>query len=179
MKTLLTALSALLLFSASALGGEKYGEPPSLPALTKVSAIYESPGEYVGKDVKVEGMIIGVCERRGCWMELAGDREFEKIRIKVDDGVMVCLDPATGERCWKGGRYGHGQILLVGELLLVQTEHGDLVLIEPNPEELIELARYPVIDGKTWNVHTLAGRYLLMRNEREAVMLEMPLEGET
>lgn len=105
--------------------------------------------------------------------------EFEGHVYGLDDGVMVCLDPATGERCWKRGRYGHGQMLLVGDLLLVQSERGELVLVEPNPEELTELARFPVIDGKTWNVHTLAGRYLLMRNEREAVMLEMPLRGET
>lgn len=105
--------------------------------------------------------------------------EFEGHIYGLDDGVMICLDPETGERCWKRGRYGHGQLLLVGDLLLVQTERGELVLIEPNPERLVELARHSAIDGKTWNVHTLAGPYLLMRNEREAVMLEMPLEDET
>ena len=31
----------------------------------------------------------------------------------LDDGIMVCLDAATGERQWKRGRYGHGQMLLV------------------------------------------------------------------
>jgi len=95
----------------------------------------------------------------------------------LDDGVLVCLDPDTGERCWKRGRYGHGQVILVGDLLLVQTEKGDVALVEPNPDELRELARLPALDSKTWNSPTLAGRYLLVRNDREAAAYELPLAG--
>ena len=51
----------------------------------------------------------------------------------LDDGVLVCLDPANGERRWKGGRYGHGQTILVGNRLLVQTEDGEIVLVDPVP----------------------------------------------
>lgn len=85
----------------------------------------------------------------------------------LDDGVLVCLDPATGERCWKRGRYGHGQVLLVGKHLVIQAEDGDLVLVEPNPQEHRELARIPALDGKTWNVPALAYPYLLTRNDQE------------
>ncbi len=28
----------------------------------------------------------------------------------LDDGILACVDLATGERRWKDGRYGHGQI---------------------------------------------------------------------
>ena len=48
----------------------------------------------------------------------------------LDDGILVCLDLATGARKWKGGRYGHGQVLRVDDLLLVQAEAGDVVLVE-------------------------------------------------
>jgi len=95
----------------------------------------------------------------------------------LDDGVLVCLDPRTGQRCWKRGRYGHGQVLLVGDLLLIQAEDGEVVLVEPNPEELHEVARLPALDSKTWNPPSLAGRYLLVRNDREAVCYELPLAG--
>src|SRR5262249_14451946 len=47
----------------------------------------------------------------------------------LDDGVFACLDPATGERKWKAGRYGHGQMILVGRTILVMTEEGELVLV--------------------------------------------------
>jgi outer membrane protein assembly factor BamB len=92
----------------------------------------------------------------------------------LDDGVLACVDPGTGERKWRGGRYGHGQVLLVGDLLLVQTEEGELVLVEPRPDALRELGRFPVFAQKTWNPPALAGRYLLLRNDIEAALVELP-----
>jgi outer membrane protein assembly factor BamB len=94
----------------------------------------------------------------------------------LDDGVLVCLDPATGERRWKSGRYGHGQVILVGDLLLVQSEEGELVLVEPNPAEHRELGRFTMFAQKTWNPPALAGRYLLARNDVEAALFELPVE---
>ena len=93
----------------------------------------------------------------------------------LDDGVLTCLDPATGERRWKGGRYGHGQLLLVGGLLLVQTEEGEAVLLDPAPDAPHELTRFQVLDGKTWNPPALVGSRLLVRNDREAALYELPL----
>jgi outer membrane protein assembly factor BamB len=94
----------------------------------------------------------------------------------LDDGVLTCLDPANGERRWKAGRHGHGQLLLVAGLLLVQIEQGELVLVEPSPEAYRELARFPVLEGKTWNPPALAGSTLLVRNDREAAAYELPVE---
>jgi outer membrane protein assembly factor BamB len=97
----------------------------------------------------------------------------------LDDGVLTCIDPATGERRWKGGRYGHGQILLVGDLLLVQTEDGELLLVEAVPEGHREVARFRVLDGKTWNTPALAGSVLLVRNDQEAAAYELALADVT
>ncbi len=92
----------------------------------------------------------------------------------LDDGVLTCLDPANGERKWKGGRYGHGQLLLVEDLLLVQTEEGEIVLLEPSPDRSRELTRFAVLEGKTWNPPALAGTLLAVRNDREAAVYELP-----
>jgi len=94
----------------------------------------------------------------------------------LDDGVFVCLDPATGERCFKGGRYGHGQMILVGDLLLIGAEDGSVVLVEPNPEERRELGRFQALSEKTWNPPALAGPYLIVRNDQEAACYELPVE---
>jgi outer membrane protein assembly factor BamB len=94
----------------------------------------------------------------------------------LDDGVLTCLDPQNGERRWKGGRYGHGQLLLVGGLLVVQTEEGELVLVDPTPDEHRELTRFAALSGKTWNPPALAGRRLVVRNDREAAAYELPAE---
>ena len=100
---------------------------------------------------------------------------YEGYVYGLDDGILVCLDPETGRRKWKRGRYGHGQLLLVEDLLLVQSEHGDIILIDPSPDELRELTRFTVMDGKIWNTPALAGRYLLVRNDAEAALFEMPV----
>jgi outer membrane protein assembly factor BamB len=94
----------------------------------------------------------------------------------LDDGVLTCLDPATGERRWKDGRYGHGQLLLVGGLLLVQTEEGEMVMIEPSTAGLRELTRFQALEGKTWNPPALAGGLLLVRNDREAAAYDLAVE---
>jgi outer membrane protein assembly factor BamB len=93
----------------------------------------------------------------------------------LDDGVLTCVDLSTGRRKWKGGRYGHGQILCVDDLLLVTTEHGEIVLVEAVPDEHRELARFVVFDRKTWNPPALAGRFLLVRNDREAACFRLPV----
>ncbi|MEW6303444.1 MAG: PQQ-binding-like beta-propeller repeat protein [Verrucomicrobiota bacterium] len=95
----------------------------------------------------------------------------------IDDGILVCVDLATGERKWKDGRYGHGQILLVGDLLLVQTERGPVVLVEANPTEYREVARLPALSAKTWNTPALAGEFLLVRNDQEAACYKLPLRA--
>lgn len=102
---------------------------------------------------------------------------YEGFVYGLDDGVLTCLDPATGERRWKGGRYGHGQILLAGDLLLVQTEEGEMALSEPTPEAHRELARFPVLGGKAWNPPALAGAVLVVRNDQEAAAYELPLDA--
>ena len=94
----------------------------------------------------------------------------------LDDGILVCLDISDGKRTWKKGRYGHGQMILVEDLLLLQAESGDVVLVEANPTSHVELGRFSALVGRTWNNPTFAVPYLLVRNDREAACYELPLE---
>jgi outer membrane protein assembly factor BamB len=93
----------------------------------------------------------------------------------LDDGIFTCVDLKTGQRKWKDGRYGHGQALLVGSQILVLSEKGDLILVQPSGENLQELARFHVFDDKTWNPPALAGEYLLIRNDKEAACLKLAI----
>ena len=61
-------------------------------------------------------------------------------------------------------------------LLLVGAESGDIFLVEVNPNESKEVARFPALASKTWNNPALAGQYLLVRNDREAACYELPIE---
>ena len=93
----------------------------------------------------------------------------------LDNGILACLDLKDGRRRWKAGRYGHGQVLLVDDLLIVQAEDGSIALVEVTPDTHRELGRVAAIEGKTWNHPALAGAYLLVRNDREAACLKLPL----
>jgi outer membrane protein assembly factor BamB len=86
-----------------------------------------------------------------------------------DGSLLACIDVADGRRTWKGGRYGHGQLVLLPDqnLLLVLSERGELVLVRASPDEFIELARFPGLEGKTWNHPVLVGDVLLVRNSQE------------
>lgn len=95
-----------------------------------------------------------------------------------DHNIFACIDIETGERNWKRGRYGNGQVLLLdaeGQLLLT-SERGEIVLVEASPEKLIERAKFPAIEGKTWNHPVLVGDRLFLRNGQEAACYELPLK---
>jgi hypothetical protein len=88
----------LIQFSFADEGKDKqYGQTLSLDSVTVISDILASPDNYLGKKVLVQGRILDVCKKRGCWMEIAGDKEFESIRVKVDDGVIVFPLSAKGK----------------------------------------------------------------------------------
>ena len=86
-----------------------------------------------------------------------------------DGRILSCIDLEDGRRAWKGGRYGHGQLLLLPDqdLLLVLTEQGELALVEAASDQFTELARFPAIESKTWNHPVLIGDLLLVRNGQE------------
>jgi outer membrane protein assembly factor BamB len=85
----------------------------------------------------------------------------------LDEDILVCLDAKTGERKWKDGRYGYGQILLADGHLIVLCANGDLALVKATPDQWTELARFPALKGKTWNAPAIADGRLLIRNGAE------------
>jgi outer membrane protein assembly factor BamB len=85
----------------------------------------------------------------------------------LDEGILTCLNVNTGERKWKGGRYGYGQVLLAGGNLIVSSDTGDLALVKASPDQYSEVARFTALQGKTWNYPAIAGGKLLVRNATE------------
>jgi len=86
-----------------------------------------------------------------------------------DGRILSCINLKDGQRKWKGGRYGNGQLVLLPEqdVLLVLSEEGELVLVSATPDQFTEIAKAKAIEGKTWNHPVIVGDVLLVRNSEE------------
>ncbi len=155
-----------------------YGAGSRLLRLAPVSSPAPLQGDEAGEAAEAADFTaVELWESRRLKSKFASMVLRDGVVYGLDDGVAVALDPETGERLWKRGRYGHGQLILVGDVLLIQTEKGDVVLVEATPEEHRELARLDALGSKTWNPPALSGRLLLVRNDREAACYELPVVG--
>lgn len=91
----------------------------------------------------------------------------------LDEAILAAVDVRTGERKWKDGRYGFGQVLLAGDHLIVLTEKGEVALVKATPASYQEVARFSAISGKTWNTHAIAGGRLIVRNQTEMACYDL------
>jgi hypothetical protein len=94
-----------------------------------------------------------------------------------DGNILASINLDDGERKWKGGRYGNGQMILLAEqdLLLVLSEEGELALVSATPDKFTEVARFRALDAKTWNHPVMVGDVLLVRNGEEMAAFRMPM----
>ena len=138
------------------------------PALTADGDLLAGEGE--GHNLHRIAVVQGVVEER--WSSNGLKPYFSDLVVHhghaygFDGSILAAIDLKDGKRVWKGGRYGSGQLVLLADqdVLLVLSEEGGLALVAATPEQFKELARFPAIEGKTWNHPVLAGDVLLVRN---------------
>ncbi len=154
----------------------------SQPVVLEDDRVFLSAGYGVGcVMLKVRATAEGTLAVAELWKNLRMKAQFNSVAARngfiygLDDGLLACVEIATGERKWKDGRYGSGQTLLVDDLVLIQSEPGAVVLAEASPDGFKELGRLRALSAKTWNHPTLAGRYLLVRNSEEMACYELPI----
>jgi len=95
----------------------------------------------------------------------------------LDEGILTCIDVASGRRQWKDGRYGYGQLLLASGHLIVLSGEGELALVRANAKQLEEIARFQAIKGKSWNHPALADGKIFVRNAVEMACFEIPVQN--
>ena len=167
------------------------------PDTGKIAWQYEAPGHGVWRAVQpallgdtvlvgsedLGTVLLDVSKRDGAWNVKKryasralkpGYNDFvirDGFAYGFDGKIFCCIEVQTGQRRWKGGRYGHGQVLLLAEqgVLLVISETGEAALLEATPEAHRELGRFQAIEGKTWNHPAIAQGCLFIRNDEQIV----------
>lgn len=113
------------------------------------------------------------------WQSIKMKPKFTNLVVRgtrawgLDEGRLSCMDLSTGDQLWRGSGYGHGQVLGAGDSLIIQSERGEVVVVAASETEESVRTRIPALTSKTWNQPCLAGRLLLVRNDREAICFEL------
>jgi len=104
--------TAVLLAVALSLGAiaddTTIGAGVALTEATPIASLVNTPQNYVGKTIRVDGVATAVCEAMGCWMAVA---ESDKpgaptVRLKVDDeGPVKFPMSAKGRRVSAQGTF--------------------------------------------------------------------------
>ncbi|MGZ0167031.1 MAG: PQQ-binding-like beta-propeller repeat protein [Planctomycetales bacterium] len=157
--------------------GEKINA--AIPTLVDDSSIVISCGYAIGS-ARLR------FSREGDIWKVTSDWESKRLKLKfnapvrkgdyvygLDEGILTCIDLKTGKPEWKRGRYGYGQILLCGDVLIVQAESSEVVFVSATPEKHTELGRFQAIEGKSWNHPVVWNGFLFVRNGEEAACFDL------
>jgi outer membrane protein assembly factor BamB len=125
-------------------------------------------------EIKEEGGKWSVAEK---WTTLKFHPSFNDFVVYggrifgLDDGILTCVDVKTGERIWKKGRFGYGQVLLLEDagLLIVLSESGEIATVMAKGEEPGDIVTLPALKGKTWNHPVVVRDRLFIRNGAEMI----------
>jgi outer membrane protein assembly factor BamB len=190
----LAGVRQILVFTASRMAGitpdrgeilwdypwtTQFGVNASQPLLVGDNRVFVSTGYGTGAALVEVTSSGDTLVRREVWRSNRMKNQFTSSVLRdgfiygLDEAILACLDAATGDVKWKGGRYGYGQVMLAGDRLIVLSEQGDLALVRATPEKHDELARFAVLEGKTWNHPAMSGGYLLLRNINEMVAFDL------
>lgn len=94
-------MSALFLVFVVILGGglfaQEYGAGVALEESVSIAKILQNPEGLKGKRVRIDGEVVEVCAMAGCWIEVR-DQQGDRIRVKVDDGVIVFPGSLKGQQ---------------------------------------------------------------------------------
>jgi outer membrane protein assembly factor BamB len=99
------------------------------------------------------------------------------IALAVSNGMLEAVSIDQPRRRWtqpRRNRVGAGQIVVAGDVIIVQNESGDVVIAKVSADRFDPIIQLDALDAKTWNIPTIAGRHLLVRNDRRAICYLLP-----
>lgn len=87
-----------------------------------------------------------------------------------------CIEFATGKDKWasESDKFGRsGGSILIGDKLLVLSEYGDIVLVDPKPDAYKEIARFKAIDGGCYATPAFSNGRLYIRSIEEGACYDL------
>lgn len=87
--------------------------------------------------------------------------------------VMAAVDIRTGEIAWRERGFEQANFVHAGEHSVLLDANGHLALVALRPEGLEVKAEARILDGPTWTVPTLAGRFLYVRDKQSILALDL------
>jgi hypothetical protein len=102
--------------------GTTYGKGVTLDKPVAIAELLAAPDAYVGKKVRVEGVVSAVCAKRGCWMTVTDPESGKGVRIKVEDGVIVFPMEAMGRKASAEGVF---EVVAPAGEHAAQAKHGE------------------------------------------------------
>ena len=158
----------------------------SQPHLLEESKLFISKGYGIGSAVFSLTNANGVWSIEPIWRrsnllktKFTNVSIYKGYAYGLSDGILECVQLSSGTRMWKQGRYGQGQLLRVGDVLLIQAESGEVVAVQATTEKPTVLARLAALDGQTWNTLCVSGTNLLVRNAEEAACYKISIRSNT
>jgi outer membrane protein assembly factor BamB len=151
----------------------------SQPLVLGDNRLFLSSGYGTGAAVIELSQEAGRFSVREVWRNIRMKNQFtssllhEGFIYGLDESILACVDAASGDLQWKGGRYGYGQTMLASGHIIVLTEDGDMALVRATPARHEEIVRFPVLEGKTWNHPAISDGILLVRNLAEMAAFDL------
>jgi hypothetical protein len=100
-----------LLLGVSAWGATlNLGKPLTVKEPASIQKVMSAKDSFLGKTVQVKGTVTDVCQQMGCWMELVEPSTGARLRIKVEDGVIVFPKDSVGKTATVEGVFGKVEI---------------------------------------------------------------------
>ena len=119
-----------------------------------------------------------VWENTGCRLYMStpvhtGGRLIALANVKK--GQLFCIAATSGKTLWTSdGRMGdYAAMLVAGGVVLAQTDHGELLVIDPCAERFATLARYKVSEQATWAHPAMVGKNILIKDQTSLALWTM------
>ncbi len=93
----------------------------------------------------------------------------------ITDRFLECIEIDGLNRKWRQRGFGTGQLLMVGDHLLVHAEDGKLVLVAADPASYQERGRVETVSGTCWNTIGFYKDLAFVRSDKEMACFRLPI----